>query len=443
MAEETQDFQKPLQYPLNPGPEEGSPRTRNRPAAGARQASPDEVFTQGFQGNATAGDFLGLDLEFIGATAENDLDLAEPPRSGEDSSGGTEAEDFGAEEAMDVLPVDEAGTEGELSDLPFEETPESFGDLDHEENPAARGGSRKKLLLGAGGLVAVGVAAYFFVPGLGSKDLAVPGESQVAELQSSKRPARPAGLETPEANPSAPAPKSPAQPVETYVASTNPAPSSAGPVDSTPLPEEGESLSLLSGLGELFGGAPDPGAVDPLADATSAIASVLGVSGSAPASAAYPDFSQGFEWVSEDMLDMIWRGTEIPMEAIVAPARTLMPRVGMVRLFMKSGEVFEGRVYAVGQNLVWLETEPGRIGLDGGSLERYEHLAVEASVGRDGLVPMGNLVRVRVPGGVLDGRILAQEGSTMTVVLDSGAKITVEDAAVEPLQTSRAKVVKR
>jgi hypothetical protein len=96
----------------------------------------------------------------------------------------------------------------------------------------------------------------------------------------------------------------------------------------------------------------------------------------------------------------------------------------------------------VGENLIWLDTGPGRVGLDGAAFDRYEHLAVEASTSVEPEMPLGNQVRVRVPGGFLDGRILRQEGGTTTVVTEDGGKVTIADADVQPLQTERAKVLK-
>jgi hypothetical protein len=446
MAEETHDFPNPPQDSLNPGPEPSSSRAKNRPATGARQASPDEVFSQEFQGTATAGDFLGLDLEFIGAShSSGGLDLTPPPQIGEGFPEPQDAYTTEMGDDLDALPAEDAGVDGELSDLPMDDAVEGFDDLDAEIPAVGPRDSRKKVLIGAGALVAAGVAAYFFVPGLGSKSVSVADVGEVAKRPTTSTPRAPKTT-PPAASTSTPEPAPTAQPVETFV---TPSPSTDLTVATTGSDTDlgGErTFSLGRTLGEIFGdesAAGDVATVDPgLDSATESVASVFGITEPDPASAAFPDFNQGYEWVSEDMLDMIWRGTEIPMEAIYAPTRILMPRVGMVRLFMKSGEVFEGRVYAVGQNLIWLETAPGRVGLDGDAFERYEHLAVEDVPESGDSVPQGELVRVRVPGGFLDGRVLSREAGMTTVVTDTGGRITIADAVVEPLQTSRAKVLK-
>src|SRR5215510_1194851 len=60
-----------------------SPFQGNRPASGARRATPGEVLSQGFQGAQNAGDFLGLDVEFTGNQDPNQLfgglDLSQAP----------------------------------------------------------------------------------------------------------------------------------------------------------------------------------------------------------------------------------------------------------------------------------------------------------------------------------------------------------------------------
>src|SRR5262245_17042261 len=80
---------------LNLPPDQGQPAdvdpssaySGNRPASGARRATPGEVLSQGFQGGAqNAGDFLGLDMEFTGSQdpgqglgQDPSLDLVPPP----------------------------------------------------------------------------------------------------------------------------------------------------------------------------------------------------------------------------------------------------------------------------------------------------------------------------------------------------------------------------
>jgi len=162
----------------------------------------------------------------------------------------------------------------------------------------------------------------------------------------------------------------------------------------------------------------------------------------------FPDLAGSeFEWASSDLLELIWRGNQVPLEAVHAPAKTLMPRVGIVRVLTTSGDIFEGRLYAVGQNRVWIDAEPGRIGLDGERVEKIEVLGqVAASLQPNSQEkePVGKKrVRVRVPGGMLYGTVLKSEGEEVILALDDGGRVRVKSTDVEDLGTGRAVVVRR
>jgi hypothetical protein len=152
-----------------------------------------------------------------------------------------------------------------------------------------------------------------------------------------------------------------------------------------------------------------------------------------------------YEWASQDQLELIWRGTEVPLEAMHAPAKTLMPRVGQVRLFTTTGDAFEGRLYGMGQGRVWLDTEPGRVGFDAERVERIEALPpVPPGTTSNENVPVANgkRVRVRVPGGMLYGQILKSKGEDVTLALDDGGRVQVKAASLENLGSGRATIVR-
>jgi hypothetical protein len=196
----------------------------------------------------------------------------------------------------------------------------------------------------------------------------------------------------------------------------------------------------------------DPGASvtfhEPEPPADDIVASLLAGATAPPeptSASAFPNLGgSDFEWASDDMLELIWRGNEVPMEAVFAPARTIMPRVGPVRVFTTSGDVFEGRLYAVGQERVWIDAVPGRIGLDGNRVDRIERLIVEPSDDDEpGPAPSGKRVRVRVPGGLLFGRVLKTEGDEVILALDQGGRVRVMSDAIEEMGTGRAIIVHR
>ena len=216
------------------------------------------------------------------------------------------------------------------------------------------------------------------------------------------------------------------------------------------IPDDGPVVEAQSEVrpGEQLGYFNDP--PGPTADepATDIVASLLASGAAEPTASGptgFPNLAgSDFEWASEDMLELIWRGDEVPMEAVFAPARTIMPRVGPVRVFTNSGDVFEGRLYAVGQERVWIDAAPGRIGLDGNRIERIERLPFEQAATDDpDLSATGKRVRVRVPGGLLFGRVLKTEGEEVILALDDGGRVRVMSDSVEDIGSGRAIIVHR
>ena len=422
------------------------PPQGNRPASGATHKLPGEVLSEDFAGSESAGDFLGLDVELTGAMPElppgfgaptppaPELDVAPAPRA-------PSALDYEAEYDLDgpteIMHVDD---EEALAEEGYEDY-EDYEGFDEQLDEEA-GSGRGKLVIGAfaaGLIVVVGAT-------LGPRFLSKPspvtprGGTDVARV-----PTNPAagvdgagedGASATSGDPAAGGVEAGAvDPTPVEVADPTPVEDpTAGSIVS---PSPGFEDDLLATLGDVVEGDPTPDPVDLLAGLEDVVEP-----GDVNTAEAFPDFDGGYEWVSEDMLDMVWRGNDVPMEAIFAPARTLMPRVGDVRVHMTSGELMEGRLYAVGQHRVWLDIEAGRIGLDGETVERFEHLAVPA--GTSGPVyGTGVNVRVAVPGGAMFGRVIAQDGDRVTLMTPEGARVTLAEAKIEPIGTGRAVVVQR
>ena len=451
----------------DPDAADPQPMTGNRPAEGAQQKLPGEVLTESsFSGSETAGDFLGLDLEFTTPIPTPEAGVMDPasqaaPHGGElelSAAPSTESApaDYDAEYDLEgpthIMHVDDE-VDGSEEYLPHEVDDEledefAYDEEDEEgdffgEEDAQAGSSRKGLLVGAFAAGLVAVVGVVVAPRFLETDSAGP-----IEVASNPAPPAPAPVESASsADPAGPETLAdPADPMADPITSTEPDTGfepggeflTAEPVESflapgpesggEAMPENGFAEDLLGGLTE--GPAPDPVAVEPRTPVSIA------------SSDAYPNFDEGFEWISEDKLDMVWRGTEIPLEAISAPAKTVMPRVGDVRVHTTSGEMIDGRLFAVGHNRVWVDIEGGRVGLDGDTVERFERLDTEqVSSGSGPLV--GARVRVNVPGGALYGRVMSQEEANLTLVTPDGARVRVLDADVETLGSGRAVVVQR
>lgn len=437
-----QGFPSNADYPSNV--DTSSAFSGNRPASGARRATPGEVLSQGFQGAENAGDFLGLDVEFAGAQGagfDGSLDLVPPP--------GTYVPE-GEASAPEPAPMPEGDAVQEFAQAPsaFE-----FGeDLGSEESggedsfaaAGTGGGSKAPLFVGGLLLAALGGAGYFFGPGLYAKYFGK-AETEVAKgptagsEKSAKTPkdsgpkSEPKGGEIaalPTSGAGEPAAQTPNEPAATQPngSETRPPRTNGGREASTP------AVSALK---------PEPTAVVPSATQDEAVV----VSSTQPRTGStFPDLAGAeYNWADNSPLELIWRGSEVPLEALRTPARTLMPKVGQVRVFTTAGDVFDGRLYAVGQNRVWLDAAPGRIGLDGDLVERIEVLPPEQAGTTAGGAPIagGKQVRARVAGGVLYGRILKSSGESVTLALEDGGRVIVQAGDIEDLGSGRAVVVRR
>ncbi len=421
------------QQPYSPG---------NRPASGARRATPGEVLSRGFQGSQTAGDFLGLDLEFAASQdlPSAGLDIQNAPELPQPVLGPSDIgpSDLPAEEIL------QSGADAGLGGGPTSfEYGEDLGSDELTLEPAPKKSPLKTLvaMLAVGGVIALGV---LYGPGLYARFAPKKDEVARAPRDPASRTKDPAVR--PEATVSGTTPEGAsadpeAAPSDEPVALTSGEPSD--PIEPLSGPEL-EPTTEVSADPDPLVAVSDP---EPTVDIVGTLLNGLtGTSGAQPEGmASFPDLgSADYEWASEDQLELIWRGTEVPMEAVFAPARTIMPRVGAVRVFTNTGDVFEGRLYAVGQEHVWIDAAPGRIGLDGNRVERIERLVLEASAnGEPVSVSTGKRVRVRVPGGLLFGRVLKAEGEEVTLALDDGGRVRVKSNAVEDLGSGRAVVVHR
>jgi len=428
-----------------------SPMAGNRPASGARRATPGEVLSSGFQGAQNAGDFLGLDTEFTASQdpnqvfgAQSPLDLVQPPSTYIDDG----SQPGYAPVAPEPAPMPDGDAAQEFAQAPsaFE-----FGeDLGSEEGEVAQGEegapAKRSRLVAALVVVALVAGGALYGPQLYSTYFGHATE-EVAVTPTPRLPENPAKSDAP-ATPGKSAPdvsatgKEPAPATSTGSAPTaakEPRKPSTSPRSST-----GATPSTSGARGPEPVASSDQGQTD-----VTSLPAVPSASSAAPqTSSEFPDLqSAEFAWASEDKLDLIWRGDHVPLEAVQAPAKTLMPRVGNVRVFTTEGDVFDGRLYAVGQNRVWVDAAPGRIGLDGDRVEKIEVLApipAGVALGSQEKEPVNSKrVRVRVPGGMLYGRVLKSEGDEVIMVLDDGGKVHVKASDIEELGPGRAVVVRR
>lgn len=135
-------------------------------------------------------------------------------------------------------------------------------------------------------------------------------------------------------------------------------------------------------------------------------------------------------------MDVVWRGEEVPFDMIASVAKIWTPQVGRVRVTTRRGEVFEGRLTAVGKRRVWLGGEFGEMALDGDTVGQVERMPdhVRTDAPGDLASATGKRVKATSPGGTFEGMVLSVSGSQVTIVTDSGGRITLNEPTIEPVR---------
>lgn len=147
----------------------------------------------------------------------------------------------------------------------------------------------------------------------------------------------------------------------------------------------------------------------------------------------------GLRQASSSDYKTIWQSSQLPGAAqYSANPRLLTPNVGRVRALLKSGDVFEGRLFAVGEGNLWIESESGRMGLSSERLASLEQLVTPEgtpALGAPGSQDLAGMERVRVktPGGVFYGKVIARDAARTTIVTEDGARLTLDSKMVELL----------
>lgn len=485
-----ENFEQPVE-PTSNGPqgpqasEPQAPQPINRPADGAKIASPDDVLGGALGGSQSAGDFLGLDTELTGYVAPASMELSTAPVSSTHTEHGASAQEAQARHLMgtplvapDGAPLEgnaaeaegQAGAYAEEFEDGFEgeyapEFDDEFED-EFEDDYAApvAGGLSKLQMVGAfvGGLVVVlGVTAG---PALmnqfnGTEPL------EVAQVPSPTdatgvAPGQPAAVELPSDPASQPlAELAGGEPSTTLEPSVEPLvePEVLDPLLSETLAEadvvpeflQPEAFEPLSGGAEQL----RPEVLGFGSDPLSSLSTDSGNQGSqgpanAGVKAGFPDFNSGYGWVNPGSLDMVWREETIPMEAIHAPARTMMPYVGMVRATLTNGASLDGKLHSLGEGNVWLRdvSNGGILGLDGNLVSNIERLAVEASVSLSQGDPtpsaLATRVRVKLAGGTIAGSLVSREGDWVSIKTESGGVIRLKNPDMEEVKQERVILVR-
>ncbi|MHC4839179.1 MAG: hypothetical protein ACYTF3_13540 [Planctomycetota bacterium] len=143
---------------------------------------------------------------------------------------------------------------------------------------------------------------------------------------------------------------------------------------------------------------------------------------------------------SADAFEHIWNFEVLPpLEAAHSEHEMLTPKVGGVRVILNDGELFEGALYSVGAGRAVLQTEVGRLVLEAEQIDNVVQLhPMDQPEMNAREVAMGDRVRVATAGGFLVGRVLKQDDDQLVLVLDSGARVSLDsDSEISHLPENR------
>ena len=154
-----------------------------------------------------------------------------------------------------------------------------------------------------------------------------------------------------------------------------------------------------------------------------------------------PETTGGVRFVSAAELEHVWSSSSLPEETIHSERKLLTPAVGLVRIVCTNGEAFDGSLQSVGQGRLTLRVGLGSMTFDSEDVAQIQRM--------DGRIPQmphspvqvgGERVRVETPGGVVIGNVISRNEGRITLMLESGGRITLADEGVQPYSRSRGKV---
>lgn len=423
--------------------------TRNRPAAGAAYAQSPQEVNLDWKGTSAATDFLGI---------ESDSRVGEVPAaigSGLDTSGGAALPSdswlHGIQEGDVVTPPPptppsnvEAVRKGQRQEQEnrLESIREKAGDSDR---------SLRLVKLGSIALVLVACAAagYWYWKKSHQPAATIPPITEVAQKPGPKK----AGpKKTPEPGPKL-APIVANEPGDTQPPAEQPI-EAVQPPTPTPLsgPDEPD-LPIDTTPGDPVAVAPTiqfppkkPLEVTPTIDpnATAAAEPVAPPTTFRVPARSNEPLPGAVRRATEEDYANLWLESSVPMDKIGGERRIRTVSVGSVRVMLDNGEFFEGVLYAVGQNRVWLDMDLGRISFEGATVREITPMPKEAAAGSKQKGPdLSGLphVEVRLPGGWITGRLVGREGPMVTLVTDTGIRMVVETDEVRPITAKKTRIL--
>lgn len=142
-----------------------------------------------------------------------------------------------------------------------------------------------------------------------------------------------------------------------------------------------------------------------------------------------------------------WRFKSVPSRKFNDDSMIFTPNVGNVRVVLKGGEAFDGRLHSVGQGKIMLDTKMGRMAVDARRADRVDRITDDRSTLRGPATTTSTAglkrVKVKTDGGVFYGHLVSREGKRVTILMDEGFRITLESDDVTEAADRRSGRLRR
>lgn len=302
-----------------------------------------------------------------------------------------------------------------------------------ERAASARPGNVSRLLMGLAGLILLG-GAVLLLPWGTAKTFRAPSPN-VTEQTSVTPRARPARSNPNPALPQATNPTSSDVAANTAT-NTSPGTTAEVPAQSTPALSEQTPSEEAVAAQPSVSAEPEPVNVLVLPEAVPAP--------SARSTEPLVQLGPGVRRATAADYSGLYMGTELPTLEIQGSRRVGTPQVGHVRVELLGGESYQGKLHSVGMGCVWVDLELGRMRLEARELRQIEKLPTlsKASALEQAIVGLPQ-VRVRTPGGSIDGWLVSRTGDKVTLVTASAQRLVLESREVEPLASPQVRIVGR
>lgn len=140
----------------------------------------------------------------------------------------------------------------------------------------------------------------------------------------------------------------------------------------------------------------------------------------------------------------LYMGESLPNVEIQGTQRLSTPQVGLVRAELLSGDSYQGQLHSVGLGCIWIELELGRMRIESSELKSLDKVATTAKQSEwERSIAGLQQVRVRTPGGAIDGWLVSRSGDKVTLVTATAQRLVLESRDVEPLSGVRSRLVGR